>query len=48
MDNKHDKKSFKRFETWISFSQMNVKMFKFILIASGLLSSGFTLLIILI
>ena len=46
MDNKHDKKSFKIFKTWISFFQMNMKMFKLILIASGLLSAGFTLLII--
>ena len=47
MDNKHHVKAFKGFETWISFLQMNVKMFKWILIVSGLLSAGFTLLIIL-
>jgi len=46
MDNKHNKKAFKGFETWISFFQMNVKMFKWILIASGLLSVVITLLII--
>ena len=46
MDNKHNKKAFKGFETWISFFQMNVKMFKWILIVSGLLSAGVTLLII--
>ena len=33
MDNKHHVKAFKGFETWISFLQMNMKMFKWILIA---------------
>jgi type IV secretory pathway TraG/TraD family ATPase VirD4 len=46
MDNKHHIKAFKGFETWLSFLQMNMKMFKWILIASGLLSAGFTSLII--
>jgi type IV secretory pathway TraG/TraD family ATPase VirD4 len=46
MDNKHHIKAFKGFETWLSFLLMNMKMFKWILIASGLLSAGFTLLII--
>jgi type IV secretory pathway TraG/TraD family ATPase VirD4 len=46
MDTKHHIKAFKGFETWLSFLQMNMKMFKWILIASGLLSAGFTLLII--
>jgi len=46
MDNKHHIKAFKGFETWLSFLLMNMKMFKWILIASGLLSAGFTSLII--
>ena len=46
MDTKHHIKAFKGFETWLSFLLMNMKMFKWILIASGLLSAGFTLLII--
>ena len=46
MDNKHHIKAFKGFETWLSFLQMNMKMFKWILIASGLLSAGFTSLVI--
>lgn len=46
MDNKHNKKAFKGFETWISFFQMNLKMFKWILIVSGLLSALVTLIII--
>ena len=46
MDNKYHVKAFKGFETWLSFLQMDMKMFKWILIASGLLSAGFTLLII--
>jgi hypothetical protein len=46
MDNKYDKKSFKKFETWISFFQMNMKMFKWILITSGLLSAVITSIII--
>jgi len=46
MDNKHHIKAFKGFETWLSFLLMNMKMFKWILIASGLLSAGFTSLVI--
>ena len=46
MDNKHYKESFKRFETWISFFQMNIKMFKWIFIASRLLSAVITSIII--
>ncbi|MGD0021275.1 MAG: type IV secretion system DNA-binding domain-containing protein [Smithellaceae bacterium] len=46
MDNKHNKKAFKGFETWLSFFQMNMKMFKWILIASVLFSAVFTLIII--
>ena len=46
MDNKHHINAFKGFETWISFLLMNAKMFKWILIASGLLSAGFTSIII--
>ena len=47
MDTKHHKKAFKGFETWISFLQMNMKMFKWILIASVLLSAVTTLIIVL-
>jgi len=47
MNNKHHVKAFKGFETWISFLQMNVKMFKWILIVSGLLSAVTTSIIIL-
>ena len=46
MDNKHNKKAFKGFETWLSFFQMNVKMFQWILLASVLFSAVFTLIII--
>ena len=46
MDNKYHVKAFKGFETWLSFLQMDMKMFKWILIASGLLSAGFTSLVI--
>jgi hypothetical protein len=46
MDNKHHVKAFRGFEIWISFFQMNVKMFKLILIAAGLLSAVLTLIII--
>lgn len=45
MDTKHHKKAFKGFETWISFLQMNMKMFKWILIASLLLSAASTIII---
>ena len=46
MDNKHNKKAFKGFETWLSFFQMNVKMFQWILLASALFSAIFALLLI--
>jgi type IV secretory pathway TraG/TraD family ATPase VirD4 len=46
MDNKHNRKAFKGFETWISYFQMNLKMFKWIFIVSGLVSAVITLITI--